>query len=206
MPDPRYLLSIQERPQLAAAARVLELAQRLGLDLAYALARDRELLADLFEGVVGVHADAEAHPEYALLGRPSINFAGKMSTYFRDLGCAFHSFALQFKYRIAAVAIPVSSTDWSQTMTDDQEFREFQEWKQRQTQTTEATGKGWKLLMLIGGVLSVGSIGWIGLCFQVDRDGILSFSDTLLTIAIALLFVGLGTLVVGKLGAWWYHG
>ena len=48
---------------------MLELAQRLGLDLADALARHRELLADLFQRVVGVHADAEAHAQHALLAR-----------------------------------------------------------------------------------------------------------------------------------------
>ncbi len=37
---------------------MLELAQGLGLDLAYALAGDGELLAHLFQGVVGVDADA----------------------------------------------------------------------------------------------------------------------------------------------------
>ena len=44
---------------------MLQLTQRLRLDLADALARHRELLADLFERVVGVHADAEAHAEDA---------------------------------------------------------------------------------------------------------------------------------------------
>src|SRR6266446_6033857 len=63
------VLIIQEAAQLAAAARVLELAQRLGLDLADALARHRELLADLFQRVVLVHADAEAHAENAFLAR-----------------------------------------------------------------------------------------------------------------------------------------
>src|SRR5436190_24382954 len=48
---------------------MLELAQRLGLDLADALTRDRELLADLFQRVVGIHADAETHAENALLAR-----------------------------------------------------------------------------------------------------------------------------------------
>src|SRR5258706_7326400 len=38
---------VEERPELAAARRMLQLAQRLGLDLTNALARDRELLADL---------------------------------------------------------------------------------------------------------------------------------------------------------------
>jgi ATP-dependent protease HslVU (ClpYQ) ATPase subunit len=39
---------------------VLELPQRLRLDLADALAGHRELLADFFQSVVGVHADSEA--------------------------------------------------------------------------------------------------------------------------------------------------
>ena len=41
-----------------------QLAQRLGFDLTDALARDVELLADLFQGVVGIHLDAEAHAQY----------------------------------------------------------------------------------------------------------------------------------------------
>src|SRR5215813_6029966 len=59
---PATTLSIvEEGSQLARPARVLELAQRLGLYLADAFARHRELLADLFQRVVGIHADAEAH-------------------------------------------------------------------------------------------------------------------------------------------------
>src|SRR5689334_13148004 len=46
---------VQKAPQLARSRRVLELAQGLGLDLADALAGDRELLADLFERMVGIH-------------------------------------------------------------------------------------------------------------------------------------------------------
>src|ERR1700757_560691 len=60
---------IQEAPQLPTAARMLELAQRLGLDLADALAGHRELLTDFFQSVVGVHADAKAHAKNALLAR-----------------------------------------------------------------------------------------------------------------------------------------
>src|SRR5918994_3866215 len=60
---------VEEAAQHARAAWVLELAQRLGFDLANALARHRELLADLFQGVIGVHADAEAHAQHALLAR-----------------------------------------------------------------------------------------------------------------------------------------
>ena len=60
---------VQEAPELSGARGVLELAQRLRLDLADALARHAELLADLLERVVGVHADAEAHAQHALLAR-----------------------------------------------------------------------------------------------------------------------------------------
>src|SRR5579883_669922 len=66
-PRPRSV--IQEAPQLPRPARMLQLAQRLRLDLADALARHRELLADLLQRVVGVHADAEAHAQHALLAR-----------------------------------------------------------------------------------------------------------------------------------------
>ena len=40
-----------------------QLAQRLGFDLADTFARDVELLADLFERVVGVHLDPESHAQ-----------------------------------------------------------------------------------------------------------------------------------------------
>ena len=59
------VLIIQEAPQLPASARVLQFAQRFRFDLADAFAGYGELLADFFERVVGVHADAEAHAEDA---------------------------------------------------------------------------------------------------------------------------------------------
>ena len=60
---------IQKAPQLPTPRRVLQLAQRLGLDLTDAFARHRELLADFLQRVVGVHADAEAHAQHAFLAR-----------------------------------------------------------------------------------------------------------------------------------------
>ena len=48
---------------------MLQLPQRLRLDLPNALARHRELLAHFLERVVGVHADAEAHAQHAFLAR-----------------------------------------------------------------------------------------------------------------------------------------
>src|SRR5204863_10168373 len=61
--------AFQEGLQLAAAAGVAQLAERLGLDLADALARDREILADLFERVLAAVAQAEAHLDDLLLAR-----------------------------------------------------------------------------------------------------------------------------------------
>src|SRR6516162_411039 len=48
---------------------MLELPERFRLDLTDALARHREPLADLFQRVVLVNADAEAHADYTLLAR-----------------------------------------------------------------------------------------------------------------------------------------
>ena len=44
-----------------ASSRVAQLAQCFSFDLAYALTGYIELLADLLEGVVGIHVDAETH-------------------------------------------------------------------------------------------------------------------------------------------------
>src|SRR5690349_18351357 len=60
---------VEEAAELPAAARMLELAQRLGFDLADAFAGHTELLADFLERVVGVHANTEAHAEHAFLAR-----------------------------------------------------------------------------------------------------------------------------------------
>ena len=48
---------------------MLQLPQRLRLDLPDPLARHTELLADFLQLVVGVHADAEAHAENPLFAR-----------------------------------------------------------------------------------------------------------------------------------------
>src|SRR6516162_11670662 len=60
---------MEEASENPRSARVMQLPQRLGLDLADALARDRKLLTDLFQRVVRIHADAEAHADYTLLAR-----------------------------------------------------------------------------------------------------------------------------------------
>src|SRR5216684_830747 len=52
---------VREAAQPLAARGVAQLAQRLGLDLADALAGDREVLAHFLQRVVGLLADSEAH-------------------------------------------------------------------------------------------------------------------------------------------------
>src|SRR6266540_4013809 len=64
-----YPSMLEEAPEQLRARRMLELPQRLRLDLADALARHRELLADLLERVVGVETDPETHAQDALLAR-----------------------------------------------------------------------------------------------------------------------------------------
>src|SRR6516164_7668159 len=60
---------VQVGAQLVRPARVLELADRLGLDLADAFARDVELLAHFLQRVVGGHLDANAHAQHLGLAR-----------------------------------------------------------------------------------------------------------------------------------------
>src|ERR671921_724630 len=55
--------------QLSRSRRVPQLAQRLGLDLPDAFARDREALAHLLERVLAAVADAEPHLNHLLLAR-----------------------------------------------------------------------------------------------------------------------------------------
>src|SRR5712672_3134938 len=62
---PVMILVIQEAPQLPRPRRMLQLPQRLRFDLPDTLSGHRELLADFFQRVVGVHADAKAHAEHA---------------------------------------------------------------------------------------------------------------------------------------------
>src|SRR5690606_19405844 len=58
-------LIVEEAPQLPAPARMFQLAKGLRLDLANTFARHRELLADFFQRMVGIHANAEPHAQHA---------------------------------------------------------------------------------------------------------------------------------------------
>src|SRR5271156_1704684 len=61
--------ALDERLQLLRARRMTQLAERLRFDLADALARHFEVLADFLERVVALLADTEAHAEDLLLAR-----------------------------------------------------------------------------------------------------------------------------------------
>src|SRR5471030_583720 len=60
----QVLVTFQEAFQLVRARRMTQLAQGLRFDLADTLARDVELLADLFQRVVGRHFNAETHAQH----------------------------------------------------------------------------------------------------------------------------------------------
>lgn len=65
----KTVLLVEERPQFFAPARVFELAQRFGLNLADTLAGYVKLLSDLFQRMVGVHTDTETHTQDAFFTR-----------------------------------------------------------------------------------------------------------------------------------------
>src|SRR5262245_26696662 len=68
-PPERERLVLDEGLEVPPAQRMAQLAQRLGLDLPNAFACYREPLADLFEGVLALFADAEAEPQDLFLLR-----------------------------------------------------------------------------------------------------------------------------------------
>ena len=64
--------SIQEITELFAPRRMAQLAQRFGLDLADALARDVKFLADLLERMRLAVDQTEAHAKHLLFARVSV--------------------------------------------------------------------------------------------------------------------------------------
>src|SRR6202011_565452 len=87
-PDPMRSSIVEEKPESPRPARVLQLPQRLRLDLPDALARHRELLANLFQSVVFVHPDAEAHTKTVILARGARgeNACRGLAQFLRDSG------------------------------------------------------------------------------------------------------------------------
>src|SRR5581483_11758343 len=55
---------VEEAPQVFRTTRMAQLAQRLGFDLPDTLPGHVELLTNLLESMVGVHADTEAHAQH----------------------------------------------------------------------------------------------------------------------------------------------
>lgn len=66
----------------------------------------------------------------------------------------------------------------------------------KQVYTTEQTGKAWKVVQIVGLVAVVGSLTY---CTQTT-----STQDMVHGWTIGIL--GVVAYIVGKAGAWWYHG
>src|SRR2546427_7600702 len=84
---------LDEGLEVAPAQRMAQLAERLGLDLPDALARHREALADLFERVLPLFADAEPEAEDLLLlrrqrGQRALDLGREVLTHQRVVGRA----------------------------------------------------------------------------------------------------------------------
>ena len=60
-------LLTKKAAKFSRTAWVLKFPKRLGLDLAYALTGNRELLANFFQGMVGSQADAKTHAKHPCL-------------------------------------------------------------------------------------------------------------------------------------------
>jgi len=65
--------------------------------------------------------------------------------------------------------------------------------------TIEATGKKWKLAKLLG-VLGLG----LGVLLVIG--GLSTEAPTLGTVGLFLVLGGLMSYILGRVGAWWYHG
>lgn len=80
----------------------------------------------------------------------------------------------------------------------------------RQTQTIQATGKLWKLLQLVGGILMVGSVavgctGFFGLAGDANPEAGAA-GGAIVGLSVLGLAAGLIVYLIGRLGAWWFHG
>jgi hypothetical protein len=67
-------------------------------------------------------------------------------------------------------------------------------------QRIEATGKVWKAIMLVGGLLIVASVPFVVMRSWAEQVGIGWVG------AISVFAVGTTAYAVGRAGAWWYHG
>src|SRR5713101_4867061 len=66
-------------PQAARSVGRAQLTKRLGFDLAYALARNGELLTDLLQGMLALAADPKSQPNYFLFpGRERLQDARRL--------------------------------------------------------------------------------------------------------------------------------
>jgi peptidoglycan/LPS O-acetylase OafA/YrhL len=75
-------------------------------------------------------------------------------------------------------------------------------------QRVELTGKNWKFLQLLGGILLIpGVVALIGAGLMYSRDYVLTPPALWMLIGGGVVFAaGLTIYARGRFGAWWYHG
>jgi hypothetical protein len=74
-------------------------------------------------------------------------------------------------------------------------------------QTIQATGKVWKAVILMGTLLTIASAVVFGLSFALIEPGSASgATGAVAGLACLGTFVGLFTFILGRIGAWWFHG
>ena len=70
--------------------------------------------------------------------------------------------------------------------------------KEKEVVIIEQTSKRWKLVILIGALMTIGSCSFF-----------LTFTPSLgsdrSNISLVVFIVGVCTMIVGKIGKWWYH-
>lgn len=65
---------------------------------------------------------------------------------------------------------------------------------------TEQTSKKWKIIKLIGGIITA-----VGIYFFFSGYAAGGFKNGLTIIGFNLSFVGIVIFIIGKIGAWWSH-
>lgn len=74
----------------------------------------------------------------------------------------------------------------------------------KQVQTIEKTGKEWKAVILLGGVMMIA--GLVVFALTIASDARPSGPNVGAIAGLVAFIVGLVVYGIGRVGAWWYHG
>lgn len=76
----------------------------------------------------------------------------------------------------------------------------------RRTATIQATGKKWKAMQALGGLALLTGVTVLIMGLAM-RDGSRELEDaTVAAVGILVLLAGLPAYLLGRMGAWWFHG